>query len=1541
MQVNQSTGNSVNGNLLGTDAAGSVVLGDDIGVELDGGATGNTIGSAGPGANAIAGSNDVGVLVSGASGDTIAGNFIGTDRSGTPLTTIRNDEGVRILNPGATGNAFSSNRISSSANQGIEAAEGPNTISGNTIDHNGGPGITVAPSTTGVTISGNSIDLNTGLGIDIGNAGITPTGPSSQQSFPTGLAATVFSSTVRVTGTLASAPNTTYTVEFFVSPAPDPSGNGEGAAFLGLVDVVMDGTGAGAIDALLVPSSMPAVGQWLSATTTAPDGSTSEFATSVQLQAGTATTVSIAPEADTFVDANQPGENFGTLDYSDVYGGSNPAGCVLADGMSYTLMRFDLSSLPAGATIVDAQLQTTTRAGYAQDGDPDHWALFLPDDSWDPTTVTWNNRPSDGTASPGSRTPTGGGDIRQSDLALGAADVFRASCGADNAGDQAKIFPSTSDGGLQSVAQGITHLAGHITSQRSGDGKLSLELWTPSCLTNPNLCDPGHDNFAYWARYYTTRASDPKLRPSLRVTYSAPVAPTGSITLSTGGVTNVLAGAPQVQLANFPLSALVSGAFGVHSSPVGSIPVGSIPVGSIPVGSIPVGSIPVSSIGLTATQTLLSSIALSTIPLSPPSSWAGVLAGTPLAGLPLQNVTLAQVLAIATPAGRAQLRPGRLDQPQPQPARLAPPGGDRARFDAGRLDPGAARDRRASRRHHAAALVQVAERAPRSTARSRRASATTTMVSLALQGAPVGSIPVGSIPVGSIPYPISIPVGSIKLGNIPVGSITVPRVNIQYSPVGSIPVGSIPVNSIPVGSIPVGSIPVSSIDLHQLARRLDPGQLDPRRLDPHRLQLHDRVSDDRHAALQPRRAPAEPDARAAAAGDSRRVRQHHLRRRDRLHAPSVLNGYTVAQLINSLPPNSGITYADVLALLLNPGELSWETLDLTGTPIQNFSTGGSTLDYTADFHLAPNGGPVGVPARGDARREGPRRLRLPDGEHAAAGQRSSPRRTSPATRLRSRRDAPLDRERERRHQLQPHFTTRPEPDARPDCATATITPAGGVARAAPAPAPVTVGDTLEPNDTPAAGPADDDANGSGDSFYLSYLTAQVRRRLLQVPRSAGRLPRDVPPEPSARRLRPRRLRPGRQRHSPGRRRPRRRRSTASRLPTPASRRRTRPIRSRRRRSTTSRSHRVCRSTASRRCAERRMTRSAVISNGEAGNYTVQVSGFNGATSNDPYMLRVETTPPPAPPACTPRTLRHRDRRDDPRHDRDRPGRARREHALRRRRPAAQPDLLDRRHRRERGHQAQLAGDADRLRERRLPGRRRSRRRQFERDARPSRPGTAARPIPSRPTGSARRSPTCSTPCGRRTRTSSTSCSSAATTALPFWRLDDLTTLSTENGYAETFPLTSALGGSLVAAKMLSDDPYGTTEPVPFFNQQLDVPDLVTGRLVETPTNINAQLDAFIGGTTPGHLHPATALTTGYDFLSDGATAVSQALGAAATGTANKTAINDTWTKSTLIGPVRCSSRRTARRGARHRLAERARRSQPLQARSRHRSVQRV
>ncbi len=618
--------------------------------------------------------------------------------------------------------------------------------------------------------------------------------------------------------------------------------------------------------------------------------------------------------------------------------------------------------------------------------------------------------------------------------------------------------------------------------------------------------------------------------------------------------------------------------------------------------------------------------------------------------------------------------------------------------------------------------------------------------------------------------------------------------------------------------------------------------------------------------------------------------------------PSVLNNYTVAQLINSLPPNSGITYADVLALLLNPSELSWETLDLTGTPIQNFSTGGSTLAYTADFHLAPNGGPVGVPHAAALD------VKVPDGFVYQAGSTQLLVNAVPAPNQPGNPTVQPDGTLRWNVNVNVgtnytlHFTTRPSLTLGPTDATATITPAGGVLAPAATPAPVAVGDTLEPNDTPAGGPMlTTDTNGSGDSFYLSYLTAKsdVDYYKFPVPPAGSRVTFHLSHLPADYDLVV---------YGPA----------GSGTPRPAQS-TTPPIDGQPLADTGFATTHATDPLAPQTLNDVALAQGlpvdgvstlrgtqddavSVISNGEGGNYTVQVSGFNGATSNDPYMLRVATTPAPAPPACTPRTLGAataattlvttatgqvaRDVNtlfvvDDQQLSR-----------IYSTGTVTGANVVTKLN-----SQATLSGFANAGFPAAVV--------HVDADARVTAAFAAWNGCPSDPVKANGVSKTIADVLDT-VRTTYPNVEYVVLVggddALPFWRLDDLTTLSTENGYAETFPLTSALGGSLVAAKMLTDDPYGTTEPVPFFNQQLDVPDLVTGRLVETPTNISAQLDAFIGGTTPGHLHPATALTTGYDFLSDGATAVSQALGAAATGTANKTAINDTWTKSTLIGP---------------------------------------
>lgn len=91
-----STGNLVIGNYIGTDVTGTVSLGNgDRGVIING-ASGNTVGGTDPSTRNIIsanGSSGVGIL-GGATGNSVQGNFIGTDVTGT--VALGNAAGVSV-----------------------------------------------------------------------------------------------------------------------------------------------------------------------------------------------------------------------------------------------------------------------------------------------------------------------------------------------------------------------------------------------------------------------------------------------------------------------------------------------------------------------------------------------------------------------------------------------------------------------------------------------------------------------------------------------------------------------------------------------------------------------------------------------------------------------------------------------------------------------------------------------------------------------------------------------------------------------------------------------------------------------------------------------------------------------------------------------------------------------------------------------------------------------------------------------------------------------------------------------------------------------------------------------------------------------------------------------------------------------------------------------------------------------------------------------------------------------------------------------------
>jgi titin len=256
--------NVVEGNFIGTDATGTIALGNTFGgVNLANGASANTIGGTQAGSgNLVSGNPHNGVNIDGGSGNLVQGNLIGTDASGTASLP----------------NAFHGVSI------GISASASDNRVERNVIAHNGLDGVIVAQGVNNA-ISRNSVFSNGGLGIDLGGDGVTlndpgdaDTGPNNLQNFPVLTSALVSPGRLVVRGTIDTPSPQTVVLEFFANPVPvpggDPSGYGEGAVFLGTATPAPDGSFTAVLPSV-------ASGTLISATATDAAGNTSEFAQDV------------------------------------------------------------------------------------------------------------------------------------------------------------------------------------------------------------------------------------------------------------------------------------------------------------------------------------------------------------------------------------------------------------------------------------------------------------------------------------------------------------------------------------------------------------------------------------------------------------------------------------------------------------------------------------------------------------------------------------------------------------------------------------------------------------------------------------------------------------------------------------------------------------------------------------------------------------------------------------------------------------------------------------------------------------------------------------------------------------------------------------------------------------------------------------------------------------------------------------------------------------------------------------------------------------
>ena len=260
-------GNIVAGNFIGTDLTGTIGLGIvRNGVYIVPNLFGGTVSSNWVEGNVISGTGSDGVRIDGSADNVVAGNKIGTDATGA-VALGNSADGVQIYSSSGT------------------TIGGATAAAGNLIAYNGGPGVQVGfPATAintaiGNAITDNRIFGNTGPAIELGGAGVTANGtaprqgPNNLQNFPI-LITTAGGQTEGWLG--GSELDTAYRIDVFASTAYGPGGAGEAQDYLGSLVATTDAIGQ---VTFVVPFAAPAGLPDITATATDPTGNTSEVTT--------------------------------------------------------------------------------------------------------------------------------------------------------------------------------------------------------------------------------------------------------------------------------------------------------------------------------------------------------------------------------------------------------------------------------------------------------------------------------------------------------------------------------------------------------------------------------------------------------------------------------------------------------------------------------------------------------------------------------------------------------------------------------------------------------------------------------------------------------------------------------------------------------------------------------------------------------------------------------------------------------------------------------------------------------------------------------------------------------------------------------------------------------------------------------------------------------------------------------------------------------------------------------------------------------------
>lgn len=392
ISLSNSTGGGVQGNRIGTNANGTAALGNGgAGILINNGNNNLIGGTSATARNIISGNRENGIYIN-STNATVQGNYIGTDASGTLDLGNGKPTGTAGIEINGTNNtiggtqagagniiAFNGNIPSSGRpfGVGVRVFGTGHRIRGNSIFSN---------AEIGINLEGGNEGSN-GFRITANDSCDADTGSNNLQNYPALTGATSAAGSTTITGTLNSTASLAYSLDFFHSPACDPYGNGEGRTYIGSATVNTDGS-CNAPVSVTLPVGI-AAGGVITATATDAQGNTSEFSACRTVTNPGGNTTTLTPTADTWVQGADAflNTNYGADAQLQVKRTLNPGSGRGRRGF----LRFDTNAL--AGNITSARLRIFARLTDANLPPTGMIIQKVTDTLWDELGVTWNNQP--------------------------------------------------------------------------------------------------------------------------------------------------------------------------------------------------------------------------------------------------------------------------------------------------------------------------------------------------------------------------------------------------------------------------------------------------------------------------------------------------------------------------------------------------------------------------------------------------------------------------------------------------------------------------------------------------------------------------------------------------------------------------------------------------------------------------------------------------------------------------------------------------------------------------------------------------------------------------------------------------------------------------------------------------------------------------------------------------------------------------------------------------------------------------------------------